>query len=287
MPTSGSPTIEGFAEERHSSKDVGPAPDAVPLFRRILFGGLMALVFASTAHAWWNDDWAIRKKIVFDTSATGAGIGDPIGTVPVLIRLSDANFRFANAQSDGSDLRFVADDDKTVLPCHLESFDPLLNEAFVWVKVPELKPGAKTAIWLYYGNVAGKPLKADDARGTYDGDTVLAYHFAEHGQPAVDSSGNGNNAQTTGLTAEGSIIGTGIRIDGKTTITIPASPTLFWPEGGAAMTWTAWIKFGPPQPNAVFFSRHDAAKSFLIGADNNVPFVEVGTSAGSGAFKVV
>jgi len=243
--------------------------------RRLVSGALLAVAFSSTAHAWWNGDWTSRKKIVLDTSATGAAINDPIGAVPILVRLSDANFRFANAQPDGSDLRFVAADDKTLLTYHIERFDPLLNEAFVWVKIPDLKSATKTTVWLYYGNTGGKLPKVEDSKGTYDGDTVLVYHFAEHGQPAMDATASGNNAQTVGLAAEGTIIGAGIRIDGKTTITIPTSPTLFWPEGGTAMTWTAWIKFGPPQPNAVFFSRRDSAKSFLIGADNNVPFVEV------------
>ena len=249
--------------------------------RRLLLAGMIALSLASTAQAWWNGDWAIRKKIVLDTSASGAAIGDPIGTVPVLVRLSDANFRFTNAQPDGSDLRFVAEDDKTLLSYHIEKFDPLLNEAFVWVKVPDLKPSAKTTIWLYYGSNGSKSVKVDDAKGTYDADTVLVYHFGEHGQPATDATGSGNNAQTAGLAVDGAIIGTGIRIDGKTTITIPASPTLFWPEGGTAITWSAWVKFGPPQPKAVFFSRRDATRSFVIGADNGAPFVEVTYQGGT------
>ncbi len=247
----------------------------------MLLAALLAVLLPASAQAWWNGDWSLRKRITLDTSSTGAAINDPIGTVPVLIRLSDGNFRFADAKPDGSDLRFVADDDKTLLTFHVERFDPVLNEALVWVKIPDLKPGTKTTFWLYYGNSSNKAAKVDDAKGTYDGDTVLVYHFGEHAQPAVDASGSGNNAQTVGLPSDGSLIGGGIRIDGKSTITIPASPSLFWPEGGAAMTWSAWVEFGPPQANAVYFSRRDGARSFLIGADNNVPFVAVTFPAGS------
>ena len=246
------------------------------LLRHLLLACLAVMagaVSASASSSWWNGEWTIRKKIVLDTSSAGAGITEPIGTVPVLIRLFEGNFRFANAQPDGSDLRFFAEDGKTPLAFHLEKFDPLLNEAFVWVKIPDLKPAAQTTIWLYYGNT-GKAGKAEDAKGTYDADTVLVYHFNERGQPAYDSTTTGNNAQNPGLPAEGSLIGSGLRIDGKNTVTIPASPSLFWTEG-SALTWSAWVRFGPPQPQAIFFSRRDGAKYFLIGADNGMPFVEV------------
>jgi biopolymer transport protein ExbB len=247
---------------------------------KFLLGTLALLAFTSTAGAasWWNSDWTLRKKIVLDTTATGAPLTESAGTVPVLLRLFDGNFRFANAQPDGSDLRFFAEDGKTPLAYHIEKFDPLLNEAFVWVKAPDLKPGTQTTVWMYYGNASGKAGKGEDAKGTYDEQTVLVYHFA--GQPANDSSGNGNHAQNPGLPADGSLIGPGLRVDGKTTVTIPTAASLFWTEG-AAMTWSAWVKFGPPQPHAVFFSRRDAAKLFLIGADNGVPFVESSYQGGT------
>jgi biopolymer transport protein ExbB len=241
---------------------------------RLPFVVLLALGCASPANAWWNSEWTLRKKIVLDTSASGAAITDPIGTVSLLVRLHDGDFRFAAAKPDGSDLRFIAEDDRTQLTYHLERFDPLMNEAFVWVKVPELKQGSKTTLWLYYGNSGNKAVKVEDSKGTYDDATAAVYHFTERGQPAFDFSGSGNNTQNSGLAAEGSMIGTGLRIDGKTTVTIPASPSLFWTEG-AALTWSAWIKFGSPQPNAVFFSRRDASKIFMLGADNGAPFVEV------------
>jgi len=243
------------------------------LLQRLWFGVAVFLAFSGTAHAWWNDEWSSRKKIVLDTSASGVAISEQPGSVPVLVRLVGGNFNFAGAKEDGTDLRFVAEDDKTLLPYHIEKFDSLMNEAMVWVKVPDLKPGAKTTIWLYYGN-SEKAAKIEDAKSTYDADTVLVYHFNEKGQPAYDFTGSGNNAQNSGLAADGSMIGSGLKIDGKNTVTIPASPTLFWTEG-APMTWSAWVKFGAPQSNAIFFSRRDANKFFLIGADSGAPFVEV------------
>jgi biopolymer transport protein ExbB len=249
--------------------------------KRVWFGAMVFMVLSTaTAHAWWDDGWSSRKKVTIDTSATGVAISEQVGSVPVLLRLVGGNFNFAGAKEDGTDLRFVAEDDKTLLPFHIEKFDALMNEAFVWVKVPELKPGAKTVIWLYYGNAGDKVLKVEDAKSTYDADTVLVYHFNAQGQPAYDFSNGGNTAQNPGAAAEGSMIGSGLKVDGKSTVTIPASPTLFWTEG-SAMTWSAWVRFGTPQPNAAFFSRRETSKYFLLGADAGSPFVEVTYQGGS------
>jgi biopolymer transport protein ExbB len=81
---------------------------------------LVTMNSAVTAFAWWNDDWSLRKKITVDTTAAGVQMSDPIGTAVVLIRLHDGNFQFASAKEDGGDIRFVAEDDKTLLPFHIE-----------------------------------------------------------------------------------------------------------------------------------------------------------------------
>jgi biopolymer transport protein ExbB len=232
------------------------------------------MAWAAPARAWWDGDWTIRKQITLDTTASGVAIQDPIGASPVLIRLYDGNFQFANAKPDGTDIRFIAADDKTVLQYHIEKFDSLLNEAFVWVNVPDIKPGAKTAFWLYYGNTGAKALKVENAKETYDADTLLVYHFNERGQPCYDFTGQSNNAQNAGLSADGSLIGSGLRLDGRAFVTIPSSSSLRWSEG-SAMTWSAWFKLGSLQANAILFSRRDGANFFALGADMGSPFVAV------------
>jgi biopolymer transport protein ExbB len=234
---------------------------------------LVVLLTSSPVQAWWDGEWTIRKKIVVDTGAAGSAITEPIGPTAVLIRLHDGNFQFAFAKEDASDLRFVAADDKTLLPYHLEKFDPLLNEAFIWVKIPDLQPGTQNAIWLYYGNTGAKAVKVEDAKATYDADTVLVYHFNERGTPANDFTMGGNNAAKAGTPVDGSMIAGGLRLDGSSAIDIPASPALTW-AAGAAMTWTAWVKPTALGPNAVLFGRKDDASAFAIGIDNGSPYVE-------------
>ena len=253
---------------------------ANPLHRFLVLLSLAAaLTFPVTAHAWWNADWTSRKKITIDTGATGVPIAGDIGTAPVLVRLHDGNFPFTAAKSDGSDLRFIAGDDKTPLAFHIEKFDSLLNEAFIWVKVPELKPGAQMTFWLYYGNGGAGATRIDYVKGTYDDATTLVYHFTERGQPAGDASGKNNNARNAGVPADGAMIGLGLKLDEKNVVTVPASPSLAWSDG-AAFTWSAWVKFGAPQANAVVFSRLESGRALEIGIDRGVPFVEVITDSG-------
>lgn len=232
----------------------------------------VAALWPGPAAAWWNDQWTLRKKITIDTGPSGAGITDPIGTTPVLVRLHVGNFRFGAAKEDGGDLRFVAADDKTPLKHHVEKFDSLLGEALVWVSVPDVKPGAKTEIWLYFGNQ--KAPAAVDAKGTYDTDALVVYHFAERGTPALDSSAWANNAQNAVTGADGAIIGQGARFDGQTALMLPGSPPLVVPEGGA-MTWSAWVNMQVAQPRAVLYARHEGANGLAIVLENGVPHVEV------------
>lgn len=79
------------------------------------FIALIALVvlLPASAQAWWNTDWTVRKKITLDTQA--AGITAEAASVPLLVRLSSGNFDFLSARQDGSDIRFVAQDDATPL----------------------------------------------------------------------------------------------------------------------------------------------------------------------------
>ncbi len=254
-----------------------PAPT---LPRLMLLGALAILSFTGTARAWWDGDWSIRKKIVIDTSSQGAPITDAIGTSPVLIRLFDGDFQFEAAKDDGSDIRFIAGDDKTPLAFHIDNFDSLMGEGFVWVKVPDLKPGAQTTIYMYYGNNGPKAVKIDDPKGTYDSSTVLVYHFNENNAPFSDSSGNGNSSKNAAPTVD-ALIGKGLRLMGNTPVTIPATASLDVAQGGA-LTWQAWIKPSHLAANAVLFSRHDGAGALVIGLNNGTPFVEVSGAGGSG-----
>src|SRR5580704_10849122 len=261
---------------RTQGKSIRCGIRALPAVIVLVLAAIVTL-WPAPAAAWWNDQWTLRKKITIDTGASGASVSEPIGTTPVLVRLHVGNFRFGSAKEDGSDLRFVAADDKTLLKYHVEKFDSLLGEALVWVSIPDLRPGTKTDFWLYFGNP--KVPAAMDPKGTYDPDTLLVYHFAERGTPPQDVSVWANNAQSVVPFVDGSIIGQGARLDGQTALTLPGSPSLVVAEGGT-LTLSVWAKMAAPQPRAVLFARHEGDNSLVIGLDNGGPFVEV-RNAGS------
>jgi biopolymer transport protein ExbB len=241
---------------------------------RLLAGVLIACVLLKphAAYAWWDHDWTARKTITIDTSTAGADIASPIGTTPVLIRLDVGNFTFDSANPDGSDLRFVAADDKTPLAYHIEKYDNLLGQAFIWVAVPDLKSEAPTSIFLYYGNK--KATAADDPKGTYDANMMAVYHFGEHGAPARDWTGNGNTAVNAGAPDDFALIAGGLRLDGQSTVQLPASPTLAW-TGNNALTWSVWFNETNLQPDAVLYSRTDGTNTVQIGVNNGAPFVAI------------
>ena len=230
----------------------------------------------TAAHAWWNDDWSYRKKITIDASAKGAALTEDPGRIPLLIRLHDGNFKFDEAKDDGSDLRFVAADDKTPLKYHIEKFDPVFGLAFVWVDVPAIRAGATTDLWMYYGNAKAPP--GVDSHGTYDGDQTLVYHFAEKSGPPTDQTAYKNDASTAGRATDGSLVGAGLKLDGSGTVTLPASASLAIAEGGTA-TWSLWIKPDAAQATGIVLAKRDGDKALTLGLDQGVPYVAISDGA--------
>ena len=249
---------------------------------------IVALMILATgslhARTWWNEAWSSREKITVDTTDNGVAVSDPIGTTTVVVRLHDGNFDFSNSKEDGSDLRFVDSDDKTLLASQVEKFDTVMNEGFVWVKIPDLKPGTARDIYLYSGrNEKKKPAKGEKVdlpKTAYDGDTVTVYHFNEHGTPPGDSSGNGIRAETPGIPIDGSMIGGGIKLDGKKPISIPANPNSAVLEA-SPYTWMSFVKPTSMVPNVPIYSRKDGANGLRIGLDNGIPFMEISNAAGT------
>jgi biopolymer transport protein ExbB len=246
--------------------------------RALLVLALCGLSTSALAEGWWQQDWSFRRQITIDTSPKGGNIAEPAGRVPLLIRLHSGNFNFSDAQENGTDLRFVAADNKTPLAYHIESFDPVLGIATLWVDVPEFPAAATKDIWLYYANK--KATAGADAPGTFDADYTLVYHFDDAaGTPPHDKTANANNATTPAAGIdEGSIIGKGARFLGAGAISVPASASLAIKPGGA-FTFSAWVKYAAPQPRAALYARRDGTGSFVIGLNQGVPFVEINGSA--------
>jgi biopolymer transport protein ExbB len=244
----------------------------------LAFAGLTAATGTLAAEGWWQQDWSFRRQITIDSSPKGGNIAGTAGRVPVLIRLHSGNFNFSDAQENGTDIRFVAADNKTPLAFHIESYDAVLGLASIWVDVPDFPAAATKDIYLYYANKKATP--GADAAGTFDADYTLVYHFDDAaGTPVHDKTANANNATNAapGLD-EGAIIGKGARFLGVGAINIPTSTSLAV-KAGDPFTFSAWVKPGAPLPRAALYVRRDGAGSIVVGLAQGVPFVEINGSA--------
>ncbi|HKD53168.1 MAG TPA: DUF2341 domain-containing protein [Steroidobacteraceae bacterium] len=251
-------------------------------FRRLIVAaaGVLGLICGGDALAWWNGDWNFRKEIDFDLTASGADIPGAAVDVPVLIRLSLGNFQyFADTKPDGSDLRFIAADDKTPLAFHIEKFDPQAQIALVWVRVPRLTGGAKTdKILLYYGN-KNAPSAADPA-GTYDASQALVYHFsAPQGSPQDVTGYKTEPSAFTAETSPTSLIGGGVKFAGSETIAVPATGAVHLsPQKG--LTLSAWARFDAAQPPETYIAQlADQGKELVLGINGTQAFARYAVGA--------
>lgn len=194
-----------------------------------VFALLLAFIlwaFSLSSYAWWNEDWASRKKITLTNPAA------EVSDAPVLIRLHTGNFDFLEANENGSDVRLVAGDDKTELKFHIEKWDATNQLALVWVKVPKLAKHSEA--YLYFGNEAATP--ASDPKATYDASSRV-YHFAEASGNPQDSGPNGLSAvQSTAAHVPAGFANGGVSFDGAQSISLPAL------EQFTGYSFAAWVK---------------------------------------------
>jgi biopolymer transport protein ExbB len=215
------------------------------------------------AASWWNNDWKYRKEIGFDLTSTGADVAGTPQDLPVLVRLSLANFSYFNdTKPDASDFRLLAGDDKTPLKFHFEKYDPQDQMALLWVRVPQITGGSKTEkIYAYYGN-PDAPVAAD-VPGTYDASQTLVLSFDEtSGLPQDLTAYKNNPSASTAVLTPASLIAGGAKFSGKESITVPATASLrLLPNQG--LTASAWLRIEQPQQAAVF-ALSDQGKSIEL-----------------------
>ncbi|SEQ14637.1 biopolymer transport protein ExbB [Solimonas aquatica] len=235
----------------------------------LALGALLA-GWSQAAGAWWSHDWSYRKQIVLNPAAVPVSGGAALHPAVVLVRLHEGVFRFGDANADGSDLRFVAEDDKTPLAYHIEKFDPVFNMAFVWVALPELKPDVQTRIWMYYGNAQTNTLP--ESRETYPAEQLLVYHFSDAaGSAAQDATTYAQHAGSVVAGDDSGLIGGAARFDGTALLSIPANAALQM-QSGAALSWSLWLRPSAAESATVYSYGNGALR---IGLDGGHPSVAV------------
>jgi biopolymer transport protein ExbB len=242
------------------------------LKRAVVAAIICCTPLAALAASWWNGEWQYRKEIGFDLSPTGADVAGTAQNVPVLVRLSLANFSyFGDTKPDGSDFRVVADDDKTPLKFHFERYDPQNQMAFLWIGVPKLTGGAKTdKIYVYYGNNGAAA--ASDVAGTFDVNQALVLEFNQTSGLPLDATAYKNNPSASSAELDAaSLIGGGAKFAGGQSITVPTSASLrLLPNQG--LTASAWVKIDGAQKLADVMSLSDQGRELTLGVDGTHAF---------------
>jgi biopolymer transport protein ExbB len=204
--------------------------------KRLLALLTLLVLIPTAANAWWDTAWSGRKKIVLNTKV--AGVVAEVGNMPVLVRLSTGSFDFVGSKDDGSDLRFVAEDDKTVLNYAIERYDPVNELAFIWVQVPKLAADSSSQhIWLYSANPKA-PAPARTA-SPFDASHVAVLHLNESQGLPLDASANALPVTQANPAYEtGGLVGGAGRLNASNPLVIPV-PAL---AGAKAYSISFWVK---------------------------------------------
>lgn len=212
----------------------------------LVVAGLLPL----SGFAEWNKDWPMRNKI----SINPQGLTEAASQFPVVVRLHSGNFDFTSVNIDGSDLRFIAADDKTELKFFVEKFDAVNELAVIWVQLPKLDATEKDAhFWVYHGNESAT--STSNAKAVNNANTVGVFHFAETAL-TQDSSNSGLSATGSITVQKAGLIGESAVFAG-TPLVISANPVLKI-TSSSGYTWSAWIKPTSLTETATLFSQGDS-----------------------------
>lgn len=213
-----------------------------PTLKRALRCAVLALLTLALPVGALAGDFAHKKKLGFDTTASGAELKEEVVQLPMLVRLHSGNFTFSQAKPDGADLRFFAADGKTALKYQIENFDVTNELANLWVTVPKLAANSKTeSVLLAWGN--DKASSEADGKTAYDAAQIFVFHFSDAAH-VKDATANANDPKVSNaLPQPAGPIGAALSFDGASRIALAASATLkLAPASG--FTFTAWLNPG-------------------------------------------
>jgi hypothetical protein len=143
---------------------------------------------------WYDQQWLNRTKLTFDNTASSENLEN----FTVLVHLNDTYIDWAHVQDDGDDIRFTDSDAVTLLDAELEKWDDT-NDAWMWVKVPQIDSGVDTDyIYMYYNNAGASSYW--DAENTWDSNYVGVWHMNDNDTSTIlDSTSNDNDGTKKGV----------------------------------------------------------------------------------------
>jgi len=188
----------------------------------------------------YNPAWKYAKKLLLNTTSSGAKVAGNVYGFPVLIRLTSANFKFFQTQAAGSDLRFTKADN-TFLPYEIERWDSAGSQAEIWVKTDTVFGNDSSHFIEMYWGASTDPA----AQSLSDGKTVFdttngfagVWHLGDNSDTVADATKYSHNGQNSGTTTASGIIGNSRNFTNGNFVKI--SGLLNSPEN---VTLSAWVR---------------------------------------------
>lgn len=152
--------------------------------------------------------WRFTKKIVLNTTASGADVSGDVVSFPLFVGLDASKFDFSSARDSGRDIRFTKADG-TPLPCEIEQWDSAAQTAAGWVRMDTVRGNDSSQyIVMHYGN----PAVSSSSGGAAVFDTANGFAGVWHmsdpaGVNQSDATGRGHDGTPVGYEGNESVPG--------------------------------------------------------------------------------
>ena len=228
---------------------------------------------------WFGAQWGFRQQITISASMAPSDQTD----FPAFVKITDQlNPLFDNAQADGDDILFTADDGVSKLDHEVEYYQSTGTEELdAWVRIANLSSTSDTVIYMYYGNSGA--LNQENVNGVWDAGFAGVWHLKEEqagtGNLGLyrDSTANNNHGDDyVSATGQDGQINSGQEFDGVSDYVDFGNDASLDITGG--ITIEAWVKpalSGFDRARYVIDSVHASSDIDVVSyVDNNVISVD-------------
>lgn len=190
--------------------------------------------------------WRYSKRLVLNTTSTGANVTGDVTGFPLLVRLDSSVLDFGQADDAGQDLRFTTSAG-LILPCEVEKWDRLNAQAAIWVRLDTVRGNDSSQyVTMHWGATGASVSDGPAVFDTADGFAGV-WHLGEETPGAsgasiyADASPNGfDGADYVSATEQIGIVGNGHRLDRSAGDYIDLGRDRNYISGASQVTLEAW-----------------------------------------------
>ena len=206
------------------------------------------------------ETWSNSASFFILTTPEGANIasGAAETNFPLLLRLNASNFTFAQAQSDGRDIRFTSLAG-TPLSYQIEQWDAANSTAAVWIKIPSISANARQEIKMYWGKTG----VATESSGLNVFNSANGYVSVMHLNESVADSAGTLTPTNIGTTVTNSLIGKGRNFVAGNGVNCGDGLTSL-PSGDTTHSTQAWFRSDTSGFEIFDWAREDADNKVQI-----------------------